>query len=1056
MQARPDFVRALDRAVVVCRRQLVCRWDQLMRFFNNIRVTVKLPIIMVALSLFALVATTAMGYRQARNTLSEQAAIALERQAVSQAAEISEVFDSIQQSLGIQVENPFVHDALDRFREGWDQMPGDATALLREAYIERNPNETPDRAAFDRARDGSQYSRYHSTFHPYFRATRDAHQLADIYLIDARGNLVYSVSKLDDFAIAADKLPSTGGISQVIALRTHDRQNQTAAFVDFAPQSNLGEQESAFLANSVFDRNQRFLGHVVYRLTTDRFELLLQSSEDAMKQVLVRAGSDVLASSFTADGTSLVIPAPLQELSTLARPGMVEDLGLDGQMSFIGYAQVQGVQAPWAVLSQKSHDDQLIAARQLLDTFVLNALGLLLFVSAIGVFLARSISTPLVAVGSSIADIAERRLASEIPGLDRQDEIGGIANALKALHKDLSRSDTLEAENRFKSAGFICSSAAMMIVDADYLVTFINPELQALLNENIKPIRLVYPQFKPDMVIGQSIFRFQPKGSLFEKQLKESTDQRVSCILELGDSVLNLKAAVVLDVEQEKLGYIIEWSDISNELTKSAVFQAIDSGQCRFEIDLSGQIGSLNRNARDALAILGDEPAGLIFKDLWPEQSTSKMDGIWEDLIGGEVYSGKVELLDISGDSVWLQTTISPVLSDDGTPRKFVCLATDISDDEKAAQENQEVLSSKAEKQGYVVSQLSAGLKRLSDGDLSFHLDHPFEQSYEPLRKDFNSTVFQLSETLRSVLENSEAIKNEAHQISAAADDLSKRTESQAGALEETAGAIEELTVSVSAAAEGAKLADALASEAQTSSNNSSEIVEHAVSAMAEIEQSSVKISSIIDVIDDIAFQTNLLALNAGVEAARAGDAGRGFAVVASEVRALAQRSSGAAREIGELISSSGQHVKKGVGLVGDVGNALDQIIHSIGNIANQVSGISESAQQQSQNLLEINTSVNELDHVTQQNAAMFEETTATAHALTQEAENLTALVAQFQVSQRDAEDHQPQVMEELSEEVLVPVVRPAETVSIAKLEKAGSYSNLQKIEDPGNDWSEF
>ena len=250
---------------------------------------------------------------------------------------------------------------------------------------------------------------------------------------------------------------------------------------------------------------------------------------------------------------------------------------------------------------------------------------------------------------------------------------------------------------------------------------------------------------------------------------------------------------------------------------------------------------------------------------------------------------------------------------------------------------------------------------------------------------------------------NVDSIRNETTEITSSADDLSRRTEKQAATLEETAAALDELTASVRSAAEGADDASKMSTDAQANAQQGGEIARQAMKAMDGIKSSSQEISKITSVIDDIAFQTNLLALNAGVEAARAGEAGRGFAVVATEVRALAQRSSDAAREINTLISSSGEQVKQGVELVDRTGEALASIVNSVAEISNRVSAIASSTRDQSSGLAEINTAVNELDYVTQQNAAMFEETTAASHALTSEADALAGAVARFRMDRSSA-----------------------------------------------------
>lgn len=321
--------------------------------------------------------------------------------------------------------------------------------------------------------------------------------------------------------------------------------------------------------------------------------------------------------------------------------------------------------------------------------------------------------------------------------------------------------------------------------------------------------------------------------------------------------------------------------------------------------------------------------------------------------------------------------------------------------DLKQARSAEEDRAKQQREQQHVVETLSSGLLRLSEGNFSKTIDEAFSDEHEKLRADFNTTVQTLNDTLAQVVDSASSIGNGAAEISQSSDDLSNRTESQAATLEETAAALEEMTASVKSAAEGARSVELIVTEAKDEAEISGVVVENAVSAMTEIEESSTHISQIIGVIDDIAFQTNLLALNAGVEAARAGEAGRGFAVVASEVRALAQRSSEAAMEIKTLIGDSSKQVERGVDLVGRAGEALQNIVERVGHISTLVTDISRGAVEQSTGLGEINTGVVQLDQVTQQNAAMVEEATAASHLLKSDAAELTRLVGKFQISGR-------------------------------------------------------
>jgi methyl-accepting chemotaxis protein len=319
-----------------------------------------------------------------------------------------------------------------------------------------------------------------------------------------------------------------------------------------------------------------------------------------------------------------------------------------------------------------------------------------------------------------------------------------------------------------------------------------------------------------------------------------------------------------------------------------------------------------------------------------------------------------------------------------------------MSEKDRLAREAQKEEAARATK--FAVDNLATGLGKLAGGDIAYRIDNAFTAELDQLRRDFNDAATTLQSTLVSVRQNAEGIEAGTREIRSAADDLAKRTEQQAASVEETAAALEEITTAVKDSSRRAEEAGLLVKQAREGAERSGSVVANAAAAMEAIAASSSQITSIIGVIDDIAFQTNLLALNAGVEAARAGEAGKGFAVVAQEVRELAQRSAKAAKEIKALIYASDEKVRTGVQYVGETSDALNRIAEEVKEINRHVTAIVEAAREQSIGLAEINTAVNAMDQGTQQNAAMVEESTAATHGLSREVASLNDLIGRFRL----------------------------------------------------------
>ncbi|GGD31459.1 methyl-accepting chemotaxis protein [Sinisalibacter lacisalsi] len=629
--------------------------------------------------------------------------------------------------------------------------------------------------------------------------------------------------------------------------------------------------------------------------------------------------------------------------------------------------------------------------------------AIFLGVAVMFLFIRHWITRPMLDLARAVDAVAEDELDRPVAMAGRKDEIGDIATSVEYCRKRLCEGREHERLNRFRGAAFRASSAAIMMVDRDLRITAVNQKLKAILQERLADFRTLVADFEPESVIGREMDDFHTP-ELRERVraiLFDPARMPYKAHIRVGEARFELMITQVAGADGALEGFVVEWVDVTVQYMNDAILSAIDAHQVRAEFSLDGTL--LSSNAEFAKA-LGADPQTLVgaSSDALFAFDTALDDArgtVFDRLRKATSVYGSFDLKRADGGRAVIEGSFTPVLDKANRLIRTVLIGNDVSEARHQLEQAETERQRQAEAQARVVDALRNGLGRLAEGDLTQSIDEPFPEDYEQLRRDFNGAVDRLHDAMRGVVENADLIRGEAAEISNAADDLSVRTERQAATLEQTAAALDQLTSSVKSAAGGAEHANGLVDTARKNAESSGEVVRGAVEAMSEIETSSQEISKITGVIDDIAFQTNLLALNAGVEAARAGDAGRGFAVVASEVRALAQRSSDAAREINGLISASGQQVQRGVELVDRAGEALRGILESVTEISRNVSEIAVSSREQSAGLAEINEAVNQLDQVTQQNAAMFEQTTAASHALTREAETLTASMARFELS---------------------------------------------------------
>ena len=608
---------------------------------------------------------------------------------------------------------------------------------------------------------------------------------------------------------------------------------------------------------------------------------------------------------------------------------------------------------------------------------------------------------PLDAQRAQIGRLTDGDFGAPTTDFDRTDEIGAIGRSVETLRATLQEGEAVQRDASYKGAAFTAASAAMMVTDNDLRIRYVNPALVALMAKFRAHLPRAMNDISAQTLEGLSMEDFHTNGDHVRARLRHLGNEPMKITIAFGESRVLLSISRVQDPSGAQLGLILEWADVTEQWFSNAIIGGLESQQLRLDLAPSGRILAANDNLCAALeqpagALIGTAFEGLVIATGTESEGVAASDAMARAQ-SHDVHSGRIVLQGRNGQ-VMTDGSLACVKDTTGRPIRFILLARDVTVAETALKEARDARRATQREQENVVEALRIGLRELSEGNLTAAIETPFPGSYEDLRTDFNRAMTTLGDAIRNVVDNADNIANEARDISGNTDGLSRRTEATAATLEQTAAALNDLTNSTRVSAQGAKEADSAVREAQRNAEQSGDVVVETVAAMDQIAESSGRITSIIKVIDDIAFQTNLLALNAGVEAARAGDAGRGFAVVASEVRALAQRSSDAAREINDLIDKSGTQVKHGVDLVGRTGQALQEIVSSVSRISGLVSSIAESSVQQSTSLNDINASLNQLDQSTQQNAARLEETTAASESLRKDAVALVETVAYFKL----------------------------------------------------------
>ncbi len=589
------------------------------------------------------------------------------------------------------------------------------------------------------------------------------------------------------------------------------------------------------------------------------------------------------------------------------------------------------------------------------------------------------------------------------------------------------------------------AQTAMMTIDRNLVITYVNEETKKLLTHHAEALRAIYPGFDPGKVVGSCIDMFHKNPSHQRSLLDNPGNLPYETDIQVGPLCFHIRVSAMHDLDGNYIGNTLEWADVTEQRVKeievSRLQSAIEGAQSNIMLcDENLNITYVNPSVVKMLAGRQEE-----LRKVWPSLDVNNLVGQNIDQFHKNPAHQRALLKDparmpataeIKVGDLEFRVNATMVTGPNGEYMGNMVEWLDITEQKDAERQIENLvaaasmgdLSQRLDTAHYngfmknlgnginqmlntVVEPIKEGtrvMKALSEGKLTETMEGEFQGEFSVLCESINSSITNLRQMVGEIRNSAGSISSSASEIAQGNTDLSQRTEEQASSLQQTASSMEELTGTVKQNADNANQANQLAAGAREQAERGGEVVGRAVEAMAEINSSSKKIADIISVIDEIAFQTNLLALNAAVEAARAGEQGRGFAVVAGEVRNLAQRSAGAAKEIKQLINDSVEKVNEGTHLVDESGETLGEIVNAVKKVSDIIAEIAAASQEQSSGIDQVNQAVMQMDEVTQQNAALVEEAAAASESMSEQARNLTQMMEFFDVGGTTGSDQEP------------------------------------------------
>ncbi len=908
---------------------------------QNLRISQKLPLLIIISSLLLGVSLGVISYIQSASVIEKEVRKKLQVAQQARTNALMNYLTSIQEDLTETASNPAVIEAARSFNSAWNAITGEQTEILQTLYITENSFPTGEKEKLDFASDGSFYSDVHKQYHPWFRQKLYTNEYYDIFLFDLNGNLTYSVFKELDYATNLENGKwRDSGLGEIYRAAKETLKSDHQAFIDFAPYAPSFGAPASFIGMPVMDGDLA-VGVLVFQMPISRINALMQDATglgESGESYIV--GQDFLMRSdsrFSDESTILQrsVDTEPARLALKGEKGAVVAPDYRGVDVKSIYGPLEFMNIRWAILSEIDEAEYSAPIDAVRNNMLIVGTLLLLIVAAIGVYFSRQLVNGLLAIISSAKRLSEGDTETAIPMQEKLDEVGDMARAIKVFQDNAIEMKGLELERLKKQ----------------------DEEKKRQEEEKINIAK-------------------QLEVAAANMRVKIALDNCAASVLVTdGDGEIlyvNKALSNLLAIRQSEIQQSYTQLDAKNLIGQMLPPMMKAAG---FEQNL---LSAAQSNLKERL-VFGGVSFDVIFSAVKDENGevigiTLEWEDVTEELSVREEIDAMVTAV-VAGDF----TKSVSIDGKTGFMKRLAMAMNDLNDTVNS-----------------VITEVGKGLAALANGDLNHRINTEYEGTFDQLKSDSNRTAEQLNDIVTRIISSSVSIGGAADKITEGSRGLTQRTETQAANLQESAASMEELSTIVKQNAANAGNANKLAIEAHKVAENGGEVVEKSISAMAEIENSSHKVSEIIGVIDEIAFQTNLLALNASVEAARAGEAGKGFAVVAAEVGTLAQRTATAAKDVKSLITNSEKQIKGGVSLTNETGAALKEIVGAIKKATDIIGEISVASEEQSQGIQETNNAIADMDQMTQQNASLVMESLNSAENLSVEAQSLNELISFF------------------------------------------------------------